>query len=246
MKNIKLIIEYDGTGYRGWQMQKNVNSVQETIQQAIGKITGSIPSLSGSGRTDAGVHALGQVANFMTESEIPAERFAYALNTVLPRDIVIKASVEADMDFHARYSAIGKQYSYLILNNKQPTALYRNLAYHVNYCEKLNINEMLEASKGFIGTHNFYAFMSAGSSVKNSTRTIFDIKITQNEDFIKLTYNGNGFLYNMVRIISGTILYAGIGKITANQISEIIASKDRTKAGITLPAYGLYLEKVFY
>ncbi|MDF2891813.1 MAG: tRNA pseudouridine synthase [Clostridia bacterium] len=246
MRNIKLIIEYDGTNYCGWQTQKNANSIQETIQRAIEKITGTTPNLNGSGRTDAGVHALGQVANFMTESKIPAERFAYALNAVLPKDIIIKASSEADIDFHARYSAKGKQYSYLLLNSKQPTALYRTLAYHVSYGDKLDINEMVAASKGFVGTHDFYGFMSTGSSIKDTTKTIYDIKIEQKDDFIKLTYNGNGFLYNMVRIISGTLLYAGIGRIDANQIFEIIASKDRTRAGITLPAHGLYLEKVFY
>jgi tRNA pseudouridine38-40 synthase len=246
MRNIKLVIEYEGTNYCGWQIQKNVNSIQETIQKAIERITGSMPNLNGSGRTDAGVHALGQVANFETESKIPAERFAFALNAVLPKDIVIKASSEAETDFHARYSAIGKQYSYLILNSKQPTALYRNLAYHVSYCEKLDINELITASKGFLGTHDFYGFMSTGSSIKDTTRTIYDIDATQNGEFIKLTFKGNGFLYNMVRIMSGTLLYTGIGKIKANQISEIITAKDRTKAGITLPAHGLYLDKVLY
>jgi tRNA pseudouridine38-40 synthase len=241
-----LTIEYDGTNYCGWQSQKNTNSIQETIQIAIQKITGSMPKLNGSGRTDAGVHAYGQTANFVTESKVPAEKFAYALNAVLPRDIVIKASCEVDMNFHARYSAVGKEYSYLILNSKQPTALYRNLAYQVSYCEKLNINEMQVAGQKFVGTYDFSGFMSTGSSIKNTIRTIHEIKIVQNEDFIKLTYRGNGFLYNMVRIISGTILYAGVGKIDSKDILEIIASKNRTKAGITLPAYGLYLEKVLY
>ncbi|OGO77819.1 MAG: tRNA pseudouridine(38-40) synthase TruA [Clostridiales bacterium GWB2_37_7] len=246
MRNIKLIIEYDGTNYRGWQSQKNVSSIQETIQKAIEKITGSKPNLNGSGRTDAGVHAFGQVANFFTESKIPADRFTFALNAVLPKDIVIKASSEAEMDFHARYSAVGKRYSYLMLNSKQPTALYRNLAYHISYCDKLNIDQMRIASKYFVGTHDFSGFMATGSSVKDTIRTIYDIKITQNEDIIKLTYHGNGFLYNMVRIISGTLLYAGIGKIDSNELSDIIDSKDRTKAGLTLPAHGLYLEKVLY
>lgn len=246
MRNIKLVIEYEGTNYSGWQVQKNAASIQETIQNAIERITGHRPELTGSGRTDAGVHALGQVANFLTESRIPAERFAFALNAVLPQDIVIKSSSEADMDFHSRYSAVGKQYSYLILNSKQPTALYRSLAYHVSYCDKLDINKLEAASRHFIGTYDFSGFMSSGSSVKDTVRTIYDIKITQNDDFIKITYHGNGFLYNMVRIISGTLLYAAIGKIEPDHIQDIILSKDRTRAGITLPAHGLYLEKVFY
>lgn len=246
MRNIKLIIEYEGTNYCGWQSQKNANSIQETIQDAIEKITGSRPNLNGSGRTDAGVHAYGQVANFLTESRIPEEKFAFALNTVLPKDIVIKASQEVETDFHARYSAKGKQYSYLLLNSKQPSAICRNLAYHVSYCDKLNIEQLKIASQHFTGTHDFSGFMATGSSIKSTVRTIYDIKVTQNEDLIKLTYYGNGFLYNMVRILSGTLLYAGIGKINPMDIPEMIISKNRSKAGITLPAHGLYLEKVLY
>jgi tRNA pseudouridine38-40 synthase len=208
-----LTIEYEGTNYCGWQFQKNVISVQETIEIAIQKITGCKPNLNGSGRTDKGVHALGQVANFFTESKITGEKFAFALNAVLPRDIVIKASREVEMDFHARYNAKSKQYSYLILNSRHPTALYRNLAYHISYCDRLNIKQMHSASQHFLGTHDFSGFMATG---------------------------------NMVRIISGTILFAGIGKIDPNGIPMTIATMDRTKVGKTLPAHGLYLEKVLY
>lgn len=246
MRNINLIIEYDGTNYCGWQSQKNANSIQETIQTAIEKITCDRPNLYGSGRTDKGVHAFGQTANFFTESKVNAEKFAYNLNSVLPADIVIKTSCEVDMDFHARYSAVGKEYSYLILNSKQPSALYRNLAYHINYCEKLNINEMVVASQAFVGTHDFSAFMAKGSSIKDPIRTIDEVKITQNGEFLKLTFRGNGFLYNMVRIISGTLLFVGVGKINSKDILEIINSKNRRQAGMTLPAHGLYLEKVLY
>ncbi|MDF2592857.1 MAG: tRNA pseudouridine synthase [Clostridia bacterium] len=246
MRNINLIIEYDGTNYCGWQSQKNANSIQETIQTAIEKITGSRPNLYGSGRTDKGVHAFGQTANFFIESKVNAEKFAYNLNSVLPKDIVIKTSCEVDMDFHARYSAVGKEYSYLILNSKQPSALYRNLAYHINYCEKLNVNEMIVASQAFMGTHDFRGFMAKGSSIKDTIRTIEEVKITQDGDFLKLTFRGNGFLYNMVRIISGTLLFVGVGKINSKDISNIIESKNRLRAGMTLPAHGLYLEKVLY
>lgn len=246
MRNINLIIEYDGTNYCGWQSQKNANSIQETIQTAIEKITCSRPNLYGSGRTDKGVHAFGQTANFLTESKVPAEKFAYNLNSVLPKDIVIKESIEVDIDFHARYNAVGKEYSYLILNSKHPSALYRNLAYHISYCEKLNINEMRLASQEFVGTHDFGGFMAKGSSIKDTIRTIDEIKITQDGEFVKLTFRGNGFLYNMIRIISGTLLFAGVGKINAKDILGIITSMNRRQAGMTLPAHGLYLEKVLY
>lgn len=246
MRNIKLIIEYEGTNYCGWQAQKNGLGIQESIQNAIEKITGARPELNGSGRTDAGVHALGQVANFMTESKIPEDRFAFALNAVLPQDIVIKSSCEVPMDFHARFSAVGKQYGYLLLNSRHPTAIYRNLAYHISYCEKLDISKMEAAAKHLTGTYDFAGFMSKGSHVKETVRTIYDIKVIQKDEFIKLLFHGNGFLYNMVRILSGTLLYAGIGKIDVDAIPDIIESKDRKLAGITLPAHGLYLEKVFY
>jgi tRNA pseudouridine38-40 synthase len=192
------------------------------------------------------VHALGQVANFFTESRIPEERFAFAFNAILPEDIVIKSSCEVPMDFHARFSAKGKQYSYLLLNSRHPTAVYRNLAHHICYCENLDIARMDAAAKHLIGTYDFAGFMSKGSHVKDTVRTIYDIKILQDSEFIKFVFHGNGFLYNMVRILSGTLLYAGIGKIDADTIPDIIKSKDRESAGITLPAKGLYLEKVFY
>jgi len=246
MRNIKLVIEYEGTNYCGWQSQKNVISIQDTIQDAIFKITGSRVELIGSGRTDGGVHALGQVANFIIDSEIEAERFAFALNWTLPHDIVIKNSCEVDMDFHSRYCAIGKQYSYLLLNSRQPTALYRNLAHHISYCDKLDVSKMEAASKYFIGTYDFSSFMSKGSSIKSTVRTIYDVKILQSEEFIKIIYHGNGFLYNMVRIISGTLLQTAIGKIEPINIPDIIQSKNRQKAGIGLPAHGVYLEKVYY
>ena len=246
MRNIKLVIEYDGTNYCGWQTQKHANSIQETIQDAIEKITGQRPNLHGSGRTDAGVHALGQVANFLIDSKIAAERFAFALNAVLPEDSVVKSSREMDLDFHARFSAKGKQYSYHIINSRQPSAIYRKFSHYVNYCEKLNIDEMKAACQHLKGTHDFEAFMAQGSPVKDTVRTIYDIRLDQQGELIKLTYNGNGFLYNMVRILSGTILYCGIGKLSAKDIPDILASKDRTRAGKTLPPQGLYLEKVLY
>lgn len=246
MRNIKLIIEYDGTNYCGWQTQENGPSIQESIEKAIEKATGEAAGLNGSGRTDAGVHARGQVANFLTSSTIPGDKFSYALNNLLPRDIVIKGSEEVLPDFHARFSAAGKKYSYHIINSKFPSALYRNYAYHTNYCERLDVEGMETAAKAFIGTYDFGGFMAAGSKVVNTVRTIYDVSLEKENEMLRLIYKGNGFLYNMVRIITGTILYAGIGKIDPGEIKAIILSKDRSRAGITVPACGLYLEEVYY
>lgn len=246
MRNIKLIIEYDGTNYCGWQVQENGPSIQAEIEKALFAVTGEKININGSGRTDAGVHAKGQVANFTTESSIPPEKFAYALNNKLPEDIVIKESAEVPLDFHARFSAVGKKYSYLVINTRFPSALLRNHAYHVNYCERLDIERVKIAAEAFIGTYDFSGFMASGSKVSNAVRTIYDISVEQEEELIRFIYKGSGFLYNMIRIITGTLLYTGIGKINPEDIRDIILSKDRERAGITVPACGLYLEEVYY
>jgi tRNA pseudouridine38-40 synthase len=246
MRNIKLIIEYDGTNYRGWQVQPNVITIQGEIEKVIKKICGENIELNGSGRTDAGVHARGQVANFLTNSRIPPEKFAFALNAMLPRDIVIRTSEEVDRDFHARYSAKGKEYSYTIINSMFPSAIMRNFAYNIDYCERLDIDKFKKAAEYFIGTHDFAGFMSMGSSIKSTVRTIYSIDTVVDKETIRIFYKGNGFLYNMVRIITGTLIFAGVGKIAVDDISDIIKSKDRTRAGITAPPYGLYLDKVIY
>ena len=246
MRNIKLIIEYDGTNYCGWQVQENGPSIQAEIEKALLSVTGEAISINGSGRTDAGVHARGQAASFITESSIPPEKFAYALNNKLPEDIVIKESGEVPLDFHARFSAVGKKYSYLVINSRFPSALLRNHAYHVNYCERLDIDKIKIAAEAFIGTYDFSGFMAAGSKVSNTVRTIYDISIEQEGELIRFIYKGSGFLYNMIRIITGTLLYTGIGKINPQDIKDIILSKDRERAGVTVPAQGLYLEEVYY
>jgi len=246
MRNIKLIIEYDGTNYCGWQAQENGPSIQAEIEKALLAVTGEKIRINGSGRTDAGVHARGQVANFMTGSRVPGDKFTYALNNMLPRDIVIKNSKEVPFDFHARFSAIGKKYSYLINNSKFPSAILRNHVYHVNYCERLDISKIEKAAEAFIGTYDFSGFMASGSKVKDAVRTIYELSIEKEKEMIRFNYKGNGFLYNMVRIITGTLLYAGIGKIDPEDMKNIILSKDRGRAGITVPACGLYLEEVYY
>ncbi|MGL4741506.1 MAG: tRNA pseudouridine(38-40) synthase TruA [Sarcina sp.] len=245
MRNIKLKLEYDGTNFCGWQRQKVGRTVEQTLSEAIEKLTGEKNiELFGSSRTDSGVHARGYVSNFHTNCKIPAERFKDALNTKLPEDLVALASEEVEDVFHARYMSIGKTYCYTILNRREPSALHRNNVFH--YPGKLDIQSMKLACEPFIGKHDFEAFKSLGSSAKTSVRTITDLHIEQEEDFIKIYVSADGFLYNMVRIIAGTLLKVGSGKIKADKISEIILSKDRKRAGECAPAKGLCLEKVFY
>lgn len=244
MRNIKLTIEYDGKGFNGWQKQPNKLNIQGEIERAIYNITKEEVDLIGSGRTDAGVHALGQVANFKTNSEISIEKLPLAINSQLKNSIVIKEAEEVDERFHSRYNAKHKTYRYIINNSKCGTAIYRNLEY--SYPFKLDVEKMKQASKYFEGEHDFKAFKSSGTSSKNSVRTIYKAIVKQEGEKIIIELTGNGFLYNMVRIISGTLLDVGLGKIRAEEIPEIIESKDRQRAGKTLPAHGLYLVEVKY
>lgn len=245
MRKIKLTIEYDGTNYHGWQIQKNANTVQETIEIAISKLIGSCVGIVGCSRTDVGVHAFGQVAHFLTDSSIPEDKFSYAINNILPEDIVIRKSEEVSDGFHARYSAKGKQYRYLIYNGAHPSAIMRNSACHVR--PELNIEAMKKAAVYFKGTHDFAAFQATGGQVRSTVREIYDISVAQKEDnIIDIGVSGSGFLYNMVRIIAGTLIYVGTGKIKVFEIPDIINSLDRTRAGKTAPAHGLYLMEIFY
>jgi tRNA pseudouridine38-40 synthase len=244
MKNIKLTIEYEGTNYAGWQRQKNAVTVQQKLEEAAQKLTGEEIEIIGSSRTDAGVHARGFAANFFTSSTIPPSSFREALNSKLPEDIVILQAEQVSDDFHARYSCTGKQYSYTILNRVQPSALERNFVYH--YKRQLDLDAMKIACKFYIGEHDFYAFRSTGSSVKTSVRNINRAWIEKNGDKLKFYVEADGFLYNMVRIMAGTLIDVGIGKVFPQDIAEIIKSKDRNRAGNTAPASGLCLEAVFY
>jgi tRNA pseudouridine38-40 synthase len=245
MKNIKLTIEYDGTGYHGWQIQKNANSVQETIEKALSKLLGGKVGLVGCSRTDVGVHAYGQVAHFSTESSIPGEKFSYAINNLLPKDIVIRKSEEVLQDFHARYSAKGKKYRYLIYNDAHASAIMRNRTCHIR--PELNFEDILKASKYFVGQHDFAAFQATGGQVRSTVREIYTMDVLKKEDnLISIEVSGNGFLYNMVRIIAGTLIYVGMGKIKPDDIPAIIDGLDRTRAGKTAPAEGLYLMEIYY
>lgn len=243
MRNLKLTIQYDGTKYCGWQKQPNSSGIQGTIEYAIYEITKEKVNIIGSGRTDAGVHALGQVANFKTNSNIPAARIPDALNAKLPKDISIIDCQEVSDDFHSRYSATGKIYRYLIYNKPYRSPLYKGISYHVRY--DLDIEKMRVEAQSLLGTHEFKGFMSSGSSVKDTVRTIHNISIEESGDLIVLEVEGNGFLYNMVRIIVGTLVDIGRGRID-KPLEEIIASQDRGEAGHTAPAHGLFLKKVHY
>jgi tRNA pseudouridine38-40 synthase len=245
LRNIKLTIEYDGTRYNGWQTQKNAIGIQDLILNAIKQVTKEDNKLDGSGRTDAGVHALGQIASFKTECLIPVEKIPEAINKYLPKDIVInKAEIVSD-NFHARYSATGKKYMYIVNNSKYRSAIHNNHEYHID--RELNYKNMKKACEYFEGTHDFKGFMSSGSSVKDTIRTIYKIQLKKREDDrIIFNFTGDGFLYNMVRIIVGTLVEVGLDKIKPEEIEEIIKSKDRNRAGKTLAAQGLYLMEVYY
>lgn len=244
MKNILITIEYDGTNYCGWQRQNNGMSIQEKIEDAIYNVTGDKIRIYGSGRTDAGVHAFAQTASFKTKSTIPPESFCKALNSVLPNDIsVISSRIVAD-DFHARFSAKEKHYEYLILNRQCRSPFYKNRAYF--YPREIDLNKMQKAALCFCGTHDFSGFMSTGSTITDCVRTIYECKVEKQDDLIKISLKGNGFLYNMVRIVCGTLLHVGIGKIETGNIVDIIESGNRNRGGPTLPAAGLYLKRVVY
>ena len=244
MRNIKLTIEYDGKEFNGWQKQPNKLNIQGTIEQAIKLITGEEVELNASGRTDAGVHALGQVANFKTNSQIPIEKFAIAINSKLKRSIVIKKAEEVEERFHSRLSCKKKTYRYVINNSEEGTAIYRNLETHIP--QKLDIDRMQKAIKYFEGEHDFKAFKASGTSSKSSVRTIYEAQIYKQNEKIFIELTGNGFLYNMVRIIAGTLVDVGLGKIEPDAILEIIKEGKRENAGKTLPPNGLYLLQVMY
>lgn len=261
-RNILLKIEYDGGAYFGWQIQPNVTTVQGEVEKALRRTTGYDIHINGTSRTDAGVHALGQMASFKTECSIPTERIAFAVNNALPGDIRILSAKEMPEVFHARFSAVGKQYIYKMKE--------RVSAFESRYCYEvpkgLDLAKMQEAAAYIKGTHDFKCFQAAGSDIKeNTVRTIFDISITEvlscngkdgdcagisndekKEKGFELVVSGDGFLYNMVRIITGTLVDVGRGKIAPADIPGIIESRDRTLAGHTAPPQGLYLAEVYY
>ena len=234
-----------GKNLIGWQKQPDKLNIQGTVEKAIEEITEEEVDLTASGRTDRGVHALGQVANFKTNSNIPVEKIPIAINTKLKKSIRILLAEEVDEKFHSRLTCKKKTYRYIINNSEYGTAIYRNLETHIPM--KLDLEKMQEAVKYFEGEHDFKAFKASGTSSKSSVRTIYKADVIQmpnNRIYIELT--GNGFLYNMVRIIAGTLVEVGTGKIEPREIENIIKSEKRENAGKTLPPQGLYLVKVEY
>ena len=244
MRNIKLTIEYDGKEYHGWQKQPGKLNIQGEIERAIKNVTGEEVELIASGRTDAGVHALGQVANFKTNSNIELEKIPIAINSQVKKSIRIQNAEEVDQNFHSRFNCKRKTYRYVIDNSKYGSAIYRNISYHLPVA--LNVEDMKKAIKYFEGEHDFKAFKSSGTSSKSSVRTIYKADVITEGTSIAIDLTGNGFLYNMVRIIAGTLVDVGMRKIKPDEIPDIIESKDRNRAGKTLPPHGLMLLHVEY
>lgn len=248
-RNILLKIEYDGGAYCGWQIQPNVVTVQGEVEKALRRTTGYDIHINGTSRTDAGVHALGQMASFKTECAIPVSRIAFAVNNALPPDIRIVSAKEMPDDFHARFSAVGKKYIYRM---KEKVGAFES-RYYYEVPAGLDLEKMQRAAAYIKGTHDFKCFQAAGSDIKDSTvRTIFDISIerscvhSNSLNEYTLVVSGDGFLYNMVRIITGTLVDAGRGRIEPDELPRIIESRDRTLAGHTAPPQGLYLAEVYY
>ena len=244
MKNFKMIIEYDGSNFFGWQRLNDKRTVQKEIEKVIKKITFQDIKINGSGRTDKLVHSIGQVVSFELDLKIPLYIFRDVLNINLPDDINIKNLVKIDSDFHARYSAKKKKYRYKIYTDKEKKVLLNNYYYHFPY--KLKIEDMILASKKLIGTKDFRSFVAKSENKENTIRTIEDIQIISNDLFIEIIVIGDGFLYKMVRTIVGNLLAVGRGLITVDDFEVIINELDIKKAKFTAPANGLYLQEVMY
>ena len=244
MRRIRTIISYDGTDYVGWQTQNNGVAVQEVVEQAIFEVTRERTSLQGSGRTDSGVHARAQVAHFDTEARMTADKFAIALNTHLPTDIRVLYSEEADPEFHARFSAKEKQYRYFVQTGPHADVFARKYALHAYM--PLNLEIMNEAAARVVGTHDFSAFMSTGREVESAVRTISLSRWEKQGKFLVYSVQGNGFLYNMVRILVGTMVGMGSGRIPADSMEKALTTLSRKDAGPTAPPHGLVLWQVKY
>ena len=244
MKRIKLVAAYDGTNYHGSQIQNNGETIEGVLKAELSSLLKEEINLIGASRTDAGVHARGNVFVFDTESRIPPEKFSYALNARLPEDIRVQDSCEVPSEFHPRHQDTVKTYEYRVLNRKLPLPEHRLYA-HFTY-ETLDVDKMNEACRHFIGEHDFASFCAAGSQVESTVREIYDLHVEKAGDLLTISVTGNGFLYNMVRIIAGTLLKVGGGHILPEEIPGIIDAKDRKEAGPTAPAKGLTLVQIRY
>lgn len=245
MQNLRMTIQYDGTKYDGWQRQGNTsNTIQEKIENVISQLTGEEIELNASGRTDSGVHALGQVANFRTEKELDTEYMLKQINRYLPKDIRILDLKKEDLRFHSRLGAKRKTYVYRIDNTDFGSVFDRKYAMRFN--EKLDVKAMKEAAAFYIGEHDFKSFCTKKNMKKSTVRTIYSVDITCNNGIIEIVYCGNGFLYNMVRILTGTLMEVGRGRLKPADIMDIIEAKDRGRAGFTAEPEGLFLKSVEY
>ena len=244
MRNIALFLTYVGTAYHGWQVQPRDVTVGETLEKACVKVVGHRVHMTGCGRTDAGVHAKRYVANFRTGSAIPVDRLPYALNTHLPNDIVVTGAREMPESFNAIGSCVKKEYTYLIYNSRIRDPFYVNRAWF--YPKHLDERIMQAAADQFVGTHDFAAVRSVGTNVRSTVRTVYYYEVERTGDLLSLRVCANGFLYNMARAMAGTLVWAAEGKIAPEELGAILRSGDRTAAGPTVPAGGLYMTQLWY
>lgn len=243
-RHIALTSAYQGTAYSGWQLQDNAPSIQGELEKGLHRLLKKPVRIRGCSRTDAGVHARQHVSSFRAETSIPLERLPLALGTVLPPDIVVLEARHAAEDFDPRYHAKGKRYDYQIWNHPRPNPFFRPFSYHEP--RPLDIEAMQKAASYLKGRKDYRTFRAAGFETKTSIRTLFDCRVTKDRELVTMTVRGDAFLYNMVRILAGTLLYVGLGMIEPDAMPEIIASGDRTRAGKTLGPQGLFLERVYY
>lgn len=244
MRHVRLDLQYDGTAYAGFQVQPDSPTVQGTLDQALSRLLGESIRTLGASRTDAGVHALGQVVSFTTENVIPVERIVPALNAQLPPDVVVLAATEVPADFHPRYQARRKAYRYRILNRALPSPFVGRTAWHLPLA--LDVDLMQQAAEVLVGEHDFAAFCAAGGAAQTTVRTLYEVTVARDDEIIEINLLGNGFLYMMVRIIVGTLVEVGQGKRPPERVAAILASRDRALAGITAPAQGLTLVRIWY
>ena len=244
MRRIKLIVAYDGTEYSGWQIQPEAPTIEMCLDKAIHELTGENVHVTGASRTDAGVHAYGNVAVFDTESTIPGDRFTFALNRFLPDSIVIQDSWEVAVDFHPRHCNTRKTYEYRILNTAVPLPQKRNFTWHV--AGSIDIEKMKEAAAYIVGEHDFKSFCCVRTQAESTVRTIYSLEVLQEGSEIIIRIKGNGFLYNMVRIITGTLIQVGKGRFMPEYVKQMLEAKDRTVAGQTAPPQGLTLVGIEY
>lgn len=244
MKRVKLTVAYDGTNYCGWQVQPNGITIEEVLNRAIRKLTGEEIAVIGASRTDSGVHAFGNVAVFDTASSIPPERFSYALNQRLPEDVVVVESEEVPLDWHPRYQDTLKTYEYHIINSR--TVIPTKRLYNAFVSFPLDVEKMRQGASFIVGEHDFASFCCIRTNAKTTVRTVTDLQITQQGDDITIRITGNGFLYNMVRIIAGVLIRVGRGFYEPEKVKELLDGVERTQEAITAPAQGLFLVEIQY